>query len=241
MLELRHLRHLNSRQLLLLLLLLLLLRREEVVVGLARRALMWASTTPAYPPGAVPFAREHARPSATLAGPIGAAGSVGRASRNPEPRRLPRKSPCRGRIVRGTAPADGPRAEAREQRRRRRRRGRARRRRKSQRPAARPAKRRREGVRACAALAAGEPRTPPPWIASSPPWPPWCGAPGRGPGRAGRAWTPPGRRAVVARVERFPRSPPQPPKPGAAARDAVVPVRAAEPSPEPFWGVERRG
>ena len=165
MLELRHLRHLNSRQLLLLLLLLLL--REEVVVGLVlRRALMWVRIHAGVPPlGAVPFARERrAAPRRRRRRRSHRRGdSLRRARALPKPgtlvASLPGQKPlvAAGRIVRGTAPADGPRAEAREQRRRRRPSGAGAAHAgagnpNSQRPS--PAKRRREGVRARAALAA---------------------------------------------------------------------------------------
>jgi len=241
MLELRHLRHLNSRQLLLLLLLLL---REEVVVGLVlRRALMWVRIHAGVPPlGAVPFARErraaprrrrrrrsHRRGDSPRRVPARALPKPGTLVAS-----LPGQQPlvAAGRIVRGTAPADGPRAEAREQRRRRRPSGP--RNPNPQRPGA--AESRREGVRARAALAAEgtEDAAALDRVAASVAF--VMVAPQDvardGLGEALDAAEAAG--AVVARVERFPaiRAGGVPAssaaQTGGAARDAVVPVGAAE-------------
>jgi hypothetical protein len=243
MLELRHLRHLNSRQLLLLLLLL----REEVVVGLVlRRALMWVRIHAGVPPlGAVPFARErraaprrrrrrrsHRRGDSPRRVPARALPKPGTLVAS-----LPGQQPlvAAGRIVRGTAPADGPRAEAREQRRRRRPSGAGAARAgagnpNSQRPS--PAKRRREGVRARAALAAEGTEDAAALdrvaaaVASVVVAPHDVARDGLG--EALDAAEAAG--AVVARVERFPAiaAAGVAAQTGGAARDAVVPVRAAE-------------
>ena len=225
------------------------------MVGLVlRRALMWVRIHAGVPPlGAVPFAWERrAAPRRRRRRRSHRRGdSLRRARALPKPgtlvASLPGQKPlvAAGRIVRGTAPADGPRAEAREQRRRRRPSGAGAARAGAGRPTPSGPAPPNADARGCAPAPwpPREPRTPPPWIASPPPWPPWWWRPGTWPGTAGRALdAAEAAGAVVARVGGFRDRRRRRGRPNRGAREMPsYPFAPPNASPEPFWGVERRG